>query len=172
MIDTGPQVRSKIKALFGLVVVAAAGLFWCFIYPVTFGHSTWGHGYATWHLGAKNWPRLSHETMMYIHHQVRKFHQRGETPKVAGKGSSIFWSFFFKWGLVHDWNIYWNFVPWFVWPKILIGCCLVSCLVVCRRSIGVITKIDIMDQGTDAVKMLLDLKKNCVFLLEGLHIAF
>ena len=41
-----------------------------------------------------------------------------------------------------------------------------------RRSIGVITKIDIMDQGTDAVKMLLDLKKNCVFLFEGLHIAF
>ena len=47
---------------------------------------------------------------------------------------------------------------------------LVSCPVVSsplhfgRRSIGVITKIDIMDQGTDAVKMLLDLKKNCFFV--------
>ena len=47
---------------------------------------------------------------------------------------------------------------------------LVSCPVVSstlhfgRRSIGVITKIDIMDQGTDAVKMLLDLKrKTCFF---------
>ena len=41
-----------------------------------------------------------------VYHQVRKFHQRGEIPKIAGKGSSLFWSFFLKWGLVHDWNIY------------------------------------------------------------------
>ena len=126
MIETGLTGGSKVKALFVVVVIVVAAAFFLplflLIYPVTFGDSTCG---MLSHLASrcKNWPRLSHETMMYINHQVRKFHRSGEPPKMQKKvflDSAVFFGF----------GASFEFLSMVPLAQILIGCWLVSCLVV------------------------------------------